>query len=84
LEFEEKPEHPKSIWTAAPFYIYLGSTIPKINEYLDAGKNPDAPGHFVEWLCTKEPVYAYTVDEQIVDVGNPDSLARAQTLFKQA
>jgi glucose-1-phosphate thymidylyltransferase len=81
-EFEEKPENPKSNLAAMPFYIYPKKVIPRIKEYLDSGGNPDAPGHFVAWLYTRENVYAYNIEGQVMDIGNPESLDRARKVFK--
>ena len=65
-----------------PFYIYPKKVIPRIKEYLDSGGNPDAPGHFVAWLYTRENVYAYNIEGQVMDIGNPESLDRARKVFK--
>ncbi len=37
------------------------------------GGIPDAPGLFVQWLCRREPVYAWFMDGQCLDVGDPAS-----------
>jgi glucose-1-phosphate thymidylyltransferase len=78
LEFEEKPEEPKSEWAVPPIYFYPRATLPRIREYLDAGGTADAPGHLVEWLCRVEPVYAYRIDGTVLDIGNHASLAEAR------
>jgi|ETN02SMinimDraft_2_1059926.scaffolds.fasta_scaffold40208_2 glucose-1-phosphate thymidylyltransferase len=81
IDFEEKPKNPKSNLAAMPFYIYPKKVVPKIQEYLDSGGNPDAPGYFVAWLYTREPVYAHNIEGQVMDIGNPESLDRARKLF---
>jgi glucose-1-phosphate thymidylyltransferase len=81
LEFIEKPETPISEWSVPPIYIYSKDILPRINEYLDNGGNPDAPGHFVEWLHKEEAVYAYEIAGEIIDIGNHESLAAARALY---
>ncbi len=81
LEFEEKPDNPKSKWAVPPFYIYPAKALKRVNEFLDEGGTSDAPGHFVEWLCQKDPVFAYKIEGEILDIGNHDSLAEARSAF---
>ncbi len=80
--FIEKPSEPKSHYGAPPFYIYRKETISLIDQYLKEGNNPDAPGHFIPWLITKTPVYAYTFDVMTIDIGTPKSYYEAQKLFE--
>ena len=80
-DFEEKPQHPKSDLSAVPFYIYPKEVVPRIKEYLDSGGIADAPGHFVAWLYTRVPVYAYNIEGNVMDIGNPESLERARRVF---
>ena len=81
LEFEEKPEEPKSEWAVPPIYFYPRATVPRIGEYLEDGGTMDAPGHFVEWLCKVEPVYAYRIDGTVLDIGNHASLAEVRRVL---
>lgn len=81
IDFVEKPAEPKSHYGAPPFYIYRKGTLALINQYLEEGNNPDAPGHFIPWLITKTDVYAYTFDVMTIDIGTPKSYYEAQKLF---
>ncbi len=81
VEFEEKPQNPKSHYGVPPFYIYRKETIKLINQYLEEGNNPDAPGYFIPWLITKTKVKAFTFDDMIIDIGTPKSYEEAQRLF---
>ncbi|MBT4138678.1 MAG: nucleotidyltransferase family protein [Candidatus Latescibacteria bacterium] len=81
LEFIEKPEKPISEWSVPPFYIYPNAVLPRINEYLDNGGNPDAPGHLMEWLHKEETVFAHKIEGEIIDIGNHESLAEARRIF---
>ena len=73
LELEEKPQNPKSNTVVYAMYIYKKSTIPKLQEYMTKGLNPDAPGYFVEWLYKQQPVLAYKIDGLCYDIGTIDS-----------
>jgi glucose-1-phosphate thymidylyltransferase len=82
VEFQEKPEQPKSGWVALPIYIYPASVLPLIGTYMGLGRSVDAPGSFPEWLCTAEPVYAHKIDGTVLDIGNPESLAQAREMME--
>ena len=82
LSFEEKPQNPKSHFGVPAFYVYRKETIPLIDKYLAEGNNPDAPGHFVPWLITQTPVYAYTFTEMVLDIGLPKTYYEAQKMYE--
>lgn len=71
--FEEKPKNPKSDLGVPPFYLYKRETLPLVDEYIKEGNNPDAPGHFIPWLISKNDVYAYVFDAVRIDIGTPES-----------
>jgi len=78
LELEEKPENPKSSILSLAFYIYPREMLELFQEYLEGGNNPDAPGHFLEWLVKREKVYALLSGERCLDIGSPESLEKAR------
>ena len=82
LQFVEKPDKPISEWSAPPVYIYPSAALSRVKEYIDSGGNPDAPGHFAEWLHTREMVYAYKIEGGVLDIGNRESLAEARAFFQ--
>jgi glucose-1-phosphate thymidylyltransferase len=84
VEFIEKPAQPKSRWSVPPFYIYPRAVLPLVGRFLDEGGTADAPGHLVEWLHTRVPIYAFEVTGDILDIGNPQSLAEARRSFGEA
>jgi glucose-1-phosphate thymidylyltransferase len=81
LEFQEKPREPKSAWGVPPLYLYPRETIPRIHEYLSQGGDRDAPGNFVAWLSRMEPVYAWRIAGDVMDIGNLASLEAARHRF---
>ena len=79
--FAEKPEEPATQWAAPPIYAYTRDTLDEVERYLAEGNNPDAPGHFVTWICKRRPVYAFSLAEAPYDVGNLDSYRDVNRLF---
>jgi glucose-1-phosphate thymidylyltransferase len=77
VDFQEKPDDPKSTLVSIACYAFTAETIPRLDEYLESGNNPDEPGWFVQWLQEREPVYAYTFDEAWFDIGTPESYLEA-------
>ncbi len=69
VEFEEKPQVPKSNLGALGAYLYTKETLPLFETYLQEGNLPDAPGYFVQWLHKREKVYAYRISGDCIDVG---------------
>jgi glucose-1-phosphate thymidylyltransferase len=81
LSFEEKPASPKSNFAVPPFYIYTRAALSLLDEYLDSGENPDAPGNFIPWLLLRRPVYAYEFSGRRYDIGSHESYAEAHRIF---
>lgn len=77
VAFREKPARPTSPYAAAPIYLLPERLVAEPENYLRAGGNPDAPGYLMEHLVERVPVRAWHVPGQVLDVGNPDSYARA-------
>ncbi len=84
VEFQEKPQVPKSNLAVPPIYIYRQESLRRLGEYLDGGNNPDAPGNFIAWLCAREPVFGWRCDDEIWDIGNLEQYALAQERFDAA
>ncbi len=81
VDFQEKPENPKSSVKSIAFYIYPRKVIPLIAKYLDRGGNRDAPGYFTEWLCKRTPMYGWSINGACDDVGNPASYLEANSKY---
>ncbi|KYH24892.1 bifunctional protein GlmU [Halalkalicoccus paucihalophilus] len=76
-DFQEKPDDPTSTLVSIACYGLPAETLPRLDEYLDSGNNPDEPGWFIQWLHQEQPVYAYTFDEAWFDIGTPESYLEA-------
>ena len=79
--FAEKPSEPEGIWVCPPFYVYHRSVRPLVRAYLDAGGNPDAPGHLVQWLHRQAPVRAVPVEHGAWDIGSLDTYREVDRAF---
>lgn len=78
----EKPKEPKTNNAVFASYFYKKETLPLIQQYLDEGNNPDAPGYFPSWLYEKKPVYAFAFDGECYDIGTHESYKEVQEIFK--
>ena len=79
--FREKPPDPGTPWAAICLYFWPPEVGPLLREYLAAGGNPDAPGHFIEWLVTRTEVVAQRTGGDWFDIGGHQALAEARAKF---
>ena len=80
IEFQEKPEQPKSTLASIGIYFYKKNIIHTIDQYLKEGNNPDRPGDLLEWLHKRETVCGFIFnksDEKWFDIGSFESLEKA-------
>ena len=82
VDFEEKPERPKSNIASLAVYVLTPAAQDLLGDYLRGGGNRDAPGHFLSWLTRATTVYGYVTDGHAYDVGTPESYAEAQRAFQ--
>ncbi|MFB6352706.1 MAG: sugar phosphate nucleotidyltransferase [Halobacteriales archaeon] len=73
VDFQEKPDDPKSTLVSIACYGFPAATLDKLDDYLADDNNPDEPGWFVQWLYDREPVHAFTFDGAWFDIGTPES-----------
>lgn len=77
VDFQEKPDNPKSTLVSIACYAYPADVLPMLSKYLEAGENPDEPGWFIQWLHTRQDVHAYTFEGAWFDIGTPGSYLEA-------
>src|SRR5579862_673177 len=82
VSFVEKPAAPASTLISTASYIYRREHVPLLATYLAGGNTPDAPGNFIAWLHTREPVYAYRFGGVWFDIGNQEQLLVADNAFR--
>lgn len=83
IDFEEKPKDPKTTLIAICAYIFKKETLPKIEEYLKKGNNPDAPGYLIEWLYKNDEMYGWVFEESWFDIGSIEQFEEANELYKR-
>jgi glucose-1-phosphate thymidylyltransferase len=82
LNVVEKPAEPESTLVSTATYLYHREHVPLVRRYLDEGNPPDQPGHFVVWLHSREPVYAYRFPGFWLDIGDRDQLLAADNMLR--
>jgi len=80
--FIEKPETPSSDLVSIGLYLYPREIAAKIQEYLDSGGNPDAPGYFVAWLAERVTVRSHVLEGPWWDIGSLETLAEARAAYE--
>jgi glucose-1-phosphate thymidylyltransferase len=84
IEFQEKPEQPKSRWGVPPLYVFPRATLQKLASYAEEGGSNETPGYFMAWLHRREPVYAFRAPGAVLDIGTLESLQAARQLMEAA
>lgn len=69
---QEKPDDPKSTLVSIACYAFTAESL-RFREYLDGDNNPDEPGWYIQWLQSRESMYAFSFDEPWFDIGTPES-----------
>lgn len=80
--FVEKPDEPATTMISICLYHLPRQTLPLVEEYLSGGGNPDAPGHYIQWLVKRTPSYGWTFDSTWYDIGDLDSYRKASAAFE--
>jgi glucose-1-phosphate thymidylyltransferase len=69
LDFEEKPQNPKSNIVIYAAYFFRKETTRLFKKYLEEGNNPDFIGAFPAWICKFLNVYTYKMNGECYDIG---------------
>ena len=78
LGLREKPPDPRTPLVDIAAYFFPPRVQSLLDHYLANGGNPDAPGHFIEWLVQHAPVRSHTFDGEWLDIGTPQALEQAR------
>ena len=82
IQFEEKPEHPKTTNVSVGIYFFPKNEVGLIKEYLDKNNNPDKMGYFMTWAIKNHDVLGYVYHEKWFDIGWKQSLDEARKEFR--
>ncbi len=77
VDFEEKPEQPKSNLVSTAVYAIPRGGLGLIDEYLSGMNNPDAFGHFISWLHKRSPVFGFVFRNRWFDIGSLETYQKA-------
>lgn len=83
LRLHEKPSIPPSTWSCPPLYFLLPSACEHLKALMAFDAAPDAPGHFIDYLCRRETVMAHMVKGSRLDIGNAASYRDADQILRR-
>ena len=79
----EKPDNPSPGWFCPPLYFLRPSAREVLEDFLGSAAPVDAPGHFIDYLCRREPVTAIKLNEKRLDIGSLESYRRADRILRE-
>ena len=82
VQFIEKPAVPTSTLISTGCYIFPKEILYIVSEYLTQQSLGDMPGHFMQWLHKRIPVYAYRFEGHWFDIGDKEVLKNAESWAK--
>jgi len=82
VQFIEKPNVPTSTLISTGCYLFPKEMLYLISEYLKQNNPNDKPGHFMQWVHKRVPVYAYNFEGHWFDIGDKEVLRKAEEWAK--
>ncbi len=83
IRLQEKPICPPSNWSCPAIYFLKSTAVPLLSAFLETSGNMDAPGHFIDYLCQHDRVYAFKVGSSRFDIGSIDDYRRADRCLRE-
>ncbi|NOX71121.1 MAG: nucleotidyltransferase family protein [Candidatus Micrarchaeota archaeon] len=83
VDFQEKPKHPKSELASPAVYYFGKNVIDFLKEFLETGKNRDAPGYFISWLYKRTEIFGYIIAGSPFDIGNIEGYKKIDKLLSE-
>jgi glucose-1-phosphate thymidylyltransferase len=83
IDFEEKPEHPKSSMAATCCYILKSSDLELLKAYIKSKHKPDNIGEVIIYLWKNSKIYGIPFTEGWVDIGGKEEYEKANQLYEQ-
>ncbi|MBN2457718.1 nucleotidyltransferase family protein [Candidatus Woesearchaeota archaeon] len=81
IDFEEKPEKPKSSLCATVCYILKRSDLLMLSRFINSKDRPDNIGEIIRFLITKTKVYGFPFKESWVDIGGKKEYEEANKRY---
>lgn len=82
IDFEEKPETPKTSLAATALYLFTKEDLQILKDMCTHAKAPDASGEFIRFLVARKPVHAFVFTQEWYDIGSHEQLDEARKLFE--
>lgn len=86
VDFQEKPDYPKSTLVGMCLYYFPKERLTLINEYLNfkkkKGDRHDAIGYYLYWLTKRITVYGFKFSGRWYDIGHHSFYNEARERFK--
>lgn len=79
IDFQEKPDEPKSTLCFTTVCFHKKETIPYLKEFVKT--HLDQPGRFLQYLYQKVPVFGFVTEKEYVDIGTLEAFERAKKDF---
>lgn len=81
-DFFEKPKDPPTTLASMGIYYLPKESLTYLDRYLEANRNPDAPGYFIAWLAKEIDVFVFRFQGVWFDIGDIDSYRKADQHFQ--
>jgi len=81
INFQEKPEEPKSNLASTACYLFKIEELLLIKKYLEQGNSPDAFGNFISWLIKQTNIFGFPFEEDWFDIGSLEQLEEADKKY---
>jgi len=82
IDFEEKPENPKTNLMIIALYIFPKSDLNEIEQYVKRAKSGEGIGYLINYLFKKQDVYGHVFSGRFFDIGVLDDYKKANEVWK--
>ena len=83
IDFEEKPQMPKSTLASTACYIFSRDDIEELERCIAEHKKPDNSGDFIKYLSSKKHVFGFVFTENWFDIGSHEQLKEADEFWSK-
>ncbi len=84
IDFQEKPENPKSTLASIGIYFYTKEDLKQLEKYMKTDNQKDCPGYFPEYLRKNQNIYAIKLDGIWFDIGTKQSYEEVNKIWNGA
>lgn len=81
IDFEEKPEAPKSTLISTACYIFRKEDLQGIKDYMKTSNNKDGPGFLIKHFYPKKDVYGFVFNEPWFDIGSIEQYNAVRKMY---